>query len=135
MKDILDKRRFGEYNFPFDAFTFNRQGASSTPKLIMDSAWDFEVDGSLIVGTDNESVLLGTGNDAKMYYDGTDLIIDSDVVGSGSCKINSLEIDQNGFIKPISSANASAPNNSIYYSTDSSKLVYKDSGGSVNALY
>lgn len=40
-----------------------------------------------------------------------------------------------GAIKPKSLADGSAPNNSIYYSTTASKLVYKDSGGSVNALY
>lgn len=40
-----------------------------------------------------------------------------------------------GGIQPASMANASAPNNSIYYSTDASKLVYKDPGGVVNNLY
>lgn len=40
-----------------------------------------------------------------------------------------------GVIRPASMANASAPNDSIYYSTDASKLVYKDSGGTVNNLY
>lgn len=40
-----------------------------------------------------------------------------------------------GAICPPSLADASAPNNSIYYSTDASKLVYKDSGGTVNNLY
>jgi hypothetical protein len=42
---------------------------------------------------------------------------------------------QNGYFLPVSSADADAPNNSIYYSTDASKLVYKDSGGIVNNLY
>jgi hypothetical protein len=49
--------------------------------------------------------------------------------------IGGLVVDSNGFLKPISSADASAPNNSIYYSTTQSKLVYKDSGGTVNNLY
>lgn len=40
-----------------------------------------------------------------------------------------------GAICPPSLSNASAPNGSIYYSTDASKLVYKDSGGTVNNLY
>lgn len=44
-------------------------------------------------------------------------------------------IDSNAYFKPVSSADSSAPNNSIYYSTTQSKLVYKDSGGSVNNLY
>jgi hypothetical protein len=54
---------------------------------------------------------------------------------TGSVYVNNLEVDINGFLKPISSADASAPNNSIYYSTTASKLVYKDSGGTVNNLY
>jgi hypothetical protein len=37
--------------------------------------------------------------------------------------------------KPVSMADSAAPNNSIYYSTDSSKLVYKDALGVVNNLY
>jgi hypothetical protein len=40
-----------------------------------------------------------------------------------------------GAIKPATIADASAPNNAIYYSSDASKLVYKDSGGTVNNLY
>lgn len=37
--------------------------------------------------------------------------------------------------KPASMTDASAANDSVYYSTTASKLVYKDSGGTVNALY
>jgi hypothetical protein len=44
-------------------------------------------------------------------------------------------IDANGFMRPISSNDAGAPNNSIYYSTTQNKLVYKDSGGTVHDLY
>lgn len=40
-----------------------------------------------------------------------------------------------GAFQPVSLADASAPNNSVYYSTTQSKLVYKDSGGTVNNLY
>ena len=46
-----------------------------------------------------------------------------------------MEVRGDGTIKPASLADASASNNSIYYSTTQSKLVYKDSGGSVNDLY
>ncbi len=41
----------------------------------------------------------------------------------------------NGPYTPFSMADASAPTNSLYYSTTASKLVYKDSGGTVHALY
>lgn len=41
----------------------------------------------------------------------------------------------NGAWKPASLADANADNGSVYYSTDQSKLVYKDSAGVVNDLY
>jgi hypothetical protein len=37
---------------------------------------------------DNNKFVAGTGNDALIYYDGTDLIIDPDFVGSGELKID-----------------------------------------------
>ena len=40
-----------------------------------------------------------------------------------------------GVFLPVALADASAPNNSIYYSTTATKLVYKDAGGVVNNLY
>jgi hypothetical protein len=42
---------------------------------------------------------------------------------------------QGGYFLPVSSTDAAAPNNSIYYSTTQTKLVYKDSGGVVHNLY
>ncbi len=47
----------------------------------------------------------------------------------------SEESIQQGFFLPVESLDADAPNNSIYFSTDSSKLVYKDSLGSTHDLY
>lgn len=44
-------------------------------------------------------------------------------------------IRSNGAIKPAALANSAAANDSIYYSTDAEKLVYKDSSGTVNNLY
>jgi hypothetical protein len=41
----------------------------------------------------------------------------------------------NGAIQPATLADASAANNSIYYSSTQSKLVYKNSAGTVNVLY
>lgn len=40
-----------------------------------------------------------------------------------------------GLWQPPTSTNAAAPNNSVFYSSDNSKFVYKDSGGTVNNLY
>jgi hypothetical protein len=50
--------------------------------------------------------------------------------GTVLCSINT-----SGTFQPVSLADASAPNNSIYYSTTASKLVYKSSNGTVNNLY
>lgn len=44
-------------------------------------------------------------------------------------------INNDGSYSPPSIDDADAANNSIYYSTTQSKLVYKDGGGTVNALY
>lgn len=44
-------------------------------------------------------------------------------------------VSKNGGFIPVSMADSSAVNNTIYYSTTANRLVYKDSGGSVNALY
>ena len=44
-------------------------------------------------------------------------------------------ISSNGGFTPASMADASAANGTIYYSTTAGKLVFKDSGGVVNALY
>ena len=46
-----------------------------------------------------------------------------------------MSIRADGTIVPVSMADASALNNSIYYSTTQSKLVYKDSTGTVHDLY
>jgi hypothetical protein len=44
-------------------------------------------------------------------------------------------VKSDGSLKPASLADASATNDSIYYSTTQNKLVYKDSSGVVNNLY
>jgi hypothetical protein len=44
-------------------------------------------------------------------------------------------VKSDGSIQPASMADSAATNNSIYYSTTASKLVYKDAAGTVNNLY
>jgi hypothetical protein len=44
-------------------------------------------------------------------------------------------IDRTGAFQPASLADAAAANNTVYYSTTQSKLVFKDGGGVVNDLY
>lgn len=52
-----------------------------------------------------------------------------------SSSTTDFEIMGDGTIRPVHMADASATNNSIYYSLTQSKLVYKDSSGVVNSLY
>ena len=52
-----------------------------------------------------------------------------------SSSLTDFQIRGDGTINPVEMADASAPNDSLYYSTDQSKLVYKDSGGVVRDLY
>ena len=102
------------------------------------TSWGFynnDNDAHNFLGKDNVKTYFGTGVDASIYYDGTDLVINTAEVGSGGCKINTLNVRANGTIQPVQLADASAANDSIYYSTTASKLVYKDAGGTVNNLY
>ena len=46
-----------------------------------------------------------------------------------------MSLRGDGTILPASLADASAVNESLYYSTTQSKLVYKDSGGTVRDLW
>lgn len=67
-------------------------------------------------------------NDSVRFFD---LInVDGDIYVN-----DAVVIDSNKFFKPVNSADASAPVNSIYFSSTAGKLVYKDSGGTVNNLY
>jgi hypothetical protein len=53
----------------------------------------------------------------------------------GALKQNgNTRIDANGYFVPKTSTDAAAPNNSIYYSSTQSALVYKSSGGTVYIL-
>lgn len=47
---------------------------------------------------DNKALVLGAGGDAKIYYDGTDLIIKPNVVGSGELKVDG-NINTTGVVK------------------------------------
>ena len=56
-----------------------------------------------------------------------------EVRSSGNTVLSALT--STGAFSPPSLADADAANNTIYYSTTASKLVYKDPGGTVNELY
>jgi hypothetical protein len=60
------------------------------------------------IWADSKKLLFGAGQDASIYYDGTDLFIDSGEVGSGSLKktdgTNIVEIEDDGDIVFIAGA-------------------------------
>lgn len=92
--------------------------------LLSGGLMGFNSDGSntLFIG----SINAGAGSKTRIVDNNSSVVI---------AEFNSGLIVCNKGIQPASIADASAPNNSIYYSTTASKLVYKDSGGVVNALY
>jgi len=52
-----------------------------------------------------------------------------------SSSLTDFTIRGDGTIRPVEMADASAPNNSLYFSTTQNKLVYKDNGGVVHDLW
>jgi hypothetical protein len=53
-----------------------------------------EIDGNLFLNGDNDKVILGTGKDASITYDGTNLVINPKEVGSGLLNVQSdMEVD------------------------------------------
>ena len=61
------------------------------------------------------------------------------VTGSGSVTVaneySNITVSFDNLLRPATYADSAAPNNSVYYSSTAGKLVYKDSGGTVNNLY
>jgi hypothetical protein len=47
-----------------------------------------EIDGNLFLNGDNDKILLGTGKDASISYDGTNMVFDSQEVGAGDFVFN-----------------------------------------------
>ena len=62
-------------------------------------------------------------------------IYNSENVTTENLIVGDFVVREDGTIKPAHIANAVAPNDSIYYSTDNNTLVYKDVGGAINILY
>jgi hypothetical protein len=68
---------------------------------------------------------------AISYHPSNEVTNNSNVAGATVMDaLNTLAASQ-----PPSLADVDAADNTLYYSTTASKLVYKDSGGAVNALY
>jgi len=54
---------------------------SPTERMIINAA------GNMVIPNDNAKIVLGAGQDAEVYYDGTDLVVNPKAVGSGALKV------------------------------------------------
>ena len=101
---------------------------------------------NLLTGSNN--VCIGSVANTTASLGSTDncIVIGANTTGNGSntttighttitdCYIRG-HLHPSGAVRPASIADASAPTNALYYSTDANKLVYKDASGTVNNLY
>lgn len=89
---------------------------------------------TLLNAASGSSLIFRTGNVTGITLDSS-----QNVTMNNNLDVDSLDVTNDmtvgGGITPGSMTDAAAANNTIYYSTTQSKLVYKDSGGTVNNLY
>jgi len=80
-----------------------------------------------------------TGVATGFYLRATETSLNSMIhnfIDLGTTVLGSLfAVTNKGAIKVATLSNADAPNSSLYFSSDASKLVWKDAGGIVNNLY
>ena len=100
--------------------------------------------GDIYIRGDDNVVADLTGDSAGMYEfqvenSNNHEVASIDTLGNldveGYLANGNASIRQDGTIVPVSMANASAPNNSIFYSTGSNTLCFKDGAGNVHSLY
>lgn len=104
--------------------------------------WTFKSSSWATIGKFEPRVTDGSAAVAWLFDTGNSLSTSGAKIASfKNASTEKAYIDKDGIIygaggiKPVSMADASAPNDCIYYSTTASKLVYKDSGSTVHALY
>lgn len=121
--------------------------ASSYALKISGTATNIGITGpnSFILGSNESAIWIDSGVTTS-----TILVNNNAIVGAGalfrsgglnqaSTGVRAFQnpgFEDSAFVfRPATSTNAAAPNNSVYYSSTSSRLVYKDAGGTVNLLY
>jgi len=82
----------------------------------------------ITIPTANGDVILNAGENMTLLPQGNFVTLSARL--PNNIVINSLTPWQ-----PPQLSDAKAPNNSVYYSTDATKLVYKDAAGVVHNLY
>lgn len=94
----------------------------------MGNRYNFNAYGVTLNLADGRSVVLNAGSGMTIFPSG-DLITFS-AQPNPNAVINALTPWQ-----PPVISNVNAPKNSVYFSSDANKLVYKDAAGVVNVLY
>jgi hypothetical protein len=139
----------------FQAISIGTAGYPYSPSVALDTTNGSEVGFYLPSGYGSNTLSIVTARTPRMTFGATGNVLVSgftaSTVGltikaaasqtaniqewqnSSSTVLSAVKAD--GSYQPASLADASATNNSVYYSTTLSKLVYKDTAGTVNALY
>lgn len=115
------------YGLDLEQYTVGTNQTSPTLYLYRETSGAGNITGAMIEGyQDATGAGTITGDFIRLDDNATSKFFEVDKDGN---------VATSGVFTPASMADASAPNNSIYYSTTQSKLVYKDGGGTVNNLY
>jgi hypothetical protein len=137
-----------------DSCQFELKSMTAVETLVVES------DKGLLLNTNELSIdypnLISEGNlvtktDLNDYVSDTGGTVDGELILNGNLKINELTstatqllvLDSSGNVnvqpnttrRPETTSDSAAANNTIFYSSDSNKLSYKDPSGVVNALY
>ena len=83
----------------------------------------------------SDSTVIADVRGLTRHWVGGVFVKDNTATIDGGCVIANTDVTIRGSVGVGSIADGSAPNSTIYYSTTQSKLVYKNSAGTVNVLY
>lgn len=90
--------------------------------------------GNIKIINDNQKLLLGAGEDASIYYDGTDLVIDPKEVGSGVVSVSGdVEVTDDAFAADWDADTAVPTKNAIYDAIRRKGFAAKNSTTSMSA--
>ena len=108
----------------------------SDAKLILEGSATAKGDSYLTYQAASSDIAVFVDNTKVWTWDNDLLEAEIDLSLKGVLKIDATTlVDSSGYILPISSTDAAAPNSSVYINSVSGKLTFKDSGGVANPLY
>ncbi len=119
--EFVSKENFSSTNYGsgIDFFT-TPLGSTTLTKVFFLGA-----DGNAYLEADNRKIIFGASDDASIYYDGTDLIIDPAEVGSGDLSVGSGGIKVGGLTLIGYTSSTAAPT-TTELPTDKDLAIHKD---------